>query len=231
MINYVILTNGRAGSSLLNSYLRQMKAGNPQSWIEFYFKSDVEHTAEGLQALLETKRVDGILGIKVSWHYLWRLYNEFGITTRTFFQECMPNAKVIYLGRRNKIQQGLSRVKHDLLDRSHVLSEDEMESYKEAEKKKFDEMEVPVKEIHAKVMQYVIANAGWEYLFESLNISPLRIYFEDFVRNKAATCQTILDFIGVAVDAVNIVDRYLSTHSDVNDKWHDAILGSNLEIL
>lgn len=228
-LTYFILTNGRAGSTLLNTYLTQLGVGEPQAWLATKFFSD-PYTLADVHRFLESRRVDGILGVKLSWWYIFQVCDTLDIDIQTLLSPYLLDAKYIYLSRRDKVHQALSRVKHDLLKRHHVQSEASLSAYREEEQALADR-EPPLGAIRKQMLVNSIAHLGWEHFFREFSIEPYRLMYEDFVANKAKTCRELLSFLGVDVPNVALVDTFLSTHSELNTRWHAAVVPRAVEIL
>lgn len=228
-MNYVILTTGRTGSSLLNAHLTQLGAGEPQSWLALHY-FDEPITIDGVQAFLETKRVNGILGVKASWWYLYRICEALKIGLKPFFDTCLPNAKFIYIERRNTVHQALSRVKHDMLQRSHFKKHLDFAEY-EKQEQPLANREIPIEQITEQLLTTIKDGLGYEALIEKLELYPHRIIFENFIADKEGTCRELLAFLGIPYPDIEISDIYQSTHTSLNDAWHRAFLGQELDIL
>ena len=228
MTNYVILTNGRSGSSLLNSYLTQLGAGKPQTWLDPKFYENP--TLDAIQVFLESKRKNGILGVKISWWYIFQICDPLNIKFKTLLDTCLPDAKFIYLTRRDRVHQALSRTKHDMLKQSHVQNDEKRREYDELEKS-IETTAVPIKEIKVQMLANAYSHTASEILFSEYNIEPYRLHFEDFIADTAGTCRKLLAFLGVTYPDKPLKDEYESTHSQINDKWHKGMLKERLAIL
>ena len=218
-MNYYIVTEGRSGSSLLCDYLKQLGVGHPSSWFDFRCKSQAEY-----QELLYSKCVNGIIGSKVSWGPLRYANTNFipDMEAYTFLTELLPNPKWIYLTRKNKIHQALSRIKHLKLDSSHVRSDDQMVTY-QAKDMALLNQPVPVDDIRDRVETHAIEAMAWEVFFDYYRIQPHRILFEDFIADKQGTLKKVCAFLGVDRD-IHIEDRLRSTYSAINKKWYNRMM-------
>ena len=219
MSNYYIVTEGRAGSSLICDYLKQLGVGWPNAWFDFRCQSQEEY-----RELIESKRIDGILASKLSWGPIRYANTNYihDMQAHKFLTELIPNAKWIYLTRRNKVHQALSRIKHLVLDSSHVRSDDQMKEYKSKDELLLNQP-VPIGDIKNRIETHATESLGWEVFFDYYDILPMRIIFEDFIANKQQTIQDVCDFLGVERD-VEIEDKLRSTHSPVNEYWYNETM-------
>lgn len=229
-MNVLLVTGGRTGSSLLNAYLRQLGVGKPQAWLDTKFFGK-DYTLTEIHTFLETKRKNDILAVKGSWWYFLEICETLNITLKQLLDTCMPDAKVIYLIRKDRVHQGLSRVKHLMHEKSHVYNADQMTDYKTAEVDLMN-VEVPVDRIKEQMLATCYGQIAYELWFREFGIEPYRIAFEDFISDKVGTCRRILKWLGLDYpEDVELNDEYLSTHSPINEKWHATMLEKQLEII
>ena len=214
----MICTHGRSGSTLLVDALRSMGIGRPGRHIDINLIQDL--TLEGIQSHLESKCKDGIIGVRVEWTYLIRISERANINLSELFHVCLPDAKFIYLTRRDIVHQALSRIKHDMLGRIHPRSESQWKQYKTLESQL---KEVPVDAINANIVRTVIASAAWEQFFRCLCVSPMRIEFESLLSDRTAVYESVCEFIGVSAKQDG-VEMTRSVHTAVNEAWHATIL-------
>ena len=228
-MNILLVTGGRTGSSLLNAYLRQLGIGKPQAWLDTKF-FESPYTLDDIHTFLETKRKNDILAVKASWWYFLEICEKLDISLKELLDTCLPNPKVIYLTRRDRVHQGLSRVKHMMLDKSHVYNPDQMVDYKSRETE-LESADVPVDRIREQILATCYGQIAYEIFFQEYKIEPYRLAFEDFVADKVGTCRKILKWLDIEYPDKELKDEYLSTHSPINDKWHKGFLGNRLDIL
>ena len=230
-MNYLIATAGRAGSSLLNSYLQQLNIGYPQAWLDPNFY-DKPYTLEDIKKALENKaRKKGILGVKISWWYIFETKKVTGLRFTELINECFPNPKFIYLTRRNKVQQALSRVKHVMLSQSHVRNEEQEKEYNSRESK-LKTIDVPIDDIKGHLLSNLKGHIAWEQFFHRTETDVFRLDFEDFVADKRGTVENIINYLELPIPKdFHIEDEYKPTHSEINDTWHDKLLARELRII
>lgn len=225
-MNYFIVTEGRAGSSLLCQHLTQMQIGKPYPYLSKDILLKKVSAEESIQDFLESKRVNGILGLKISWGIITAIDTHFKMemNLHNFLNVICPDAKYIYQTRRDRVHQALSRIKHLAMDTSHVRSNNEYEKYKAKEQERLNGVDVPIKDIHDRIQRNACGYKAWEIYFKAYNIQPLEVAFEDLVSNRDTILEQICKFLGVPCQLDKLEDKLISTHSDVNDQWYDTLL-------
>lgn len=225
-MNYFIITEGRAGSTLLCEFLTQMGIGKPHPYLSKDVMLRKVKSADDIEDFLDSRRRNGILGIKISWGILSAMdsYFEMGLNVHEFLNTVAPNAKYIYQTRRDRVHQALSRIKHLKMDTSHVKSEREKRKYEEKEKKRLSRASVPLGEIHERLVRNALGYKAWDIYFRAYGIEPLQIVFEDFIANKKKTLQQICAFLGVSHTEMKLTEKLIATHTEINDQWHAKIL-------
>ena len=222
-MNILLLTGGRTGSSLLNGYLRQLGVGKPDAWLDRKFFS-ADYTLDEIHTFLETKRKNDILAVKASWWYFLEICEKLDIGMRELMDACFPNPKVVYMTRNDRVHQGLSRVKHEMLSKSHVRAEQSMAEYKERESELLN-VDVPVEAIQEQMLAVAYGRVAYEMFFKEFEIEPYRLAFEEFIFRKVRTLEKLLLFFEIPYpEGVEITDEYQSTHSPINEKWHQGVL-------
>lgn len=225
-MNYIVLTSGRSGSTVINNYLKQLGVGYPQAWFDgtapLY---PVDPTIDKLKAFLETKRVNGILGLKFSWGSFFALRSKLKYkgNLKMFLDEVMPDAKFIYQKRRDRVHQAVSREKHVKVGTSHVRDEVGMHTYKTQEKQAMNGP-IPVRQIKDRIWLLTKEAIAFDIFFEKHGIDPHILYFEDFLKDYKAALRGILDFLSLPSEKIEVEEIYKNTHSDLNEAWHDAML-------
>lgn len=105
------------------------------------------------------------------------------------FQE-MGDVKYIWLTRRNKVRQGLSRWKAMHTKKWH--QKQKIVVHDKADK------ELPsIEELNKYVVQLTLDDAYWEEFFTKNRISPLTVVYEDFVSNPDGTIKNALNYLGI----------------------------------
>lgn len=225
-MNYIIATEGRAGSTLMCQHLKQMGIGKPYPHLSSeILKKEITSIAD-IAEYLETKRHDGILGTKVSWGILTKLDTDFklNLNLNEMITHCLPNAKWIHLTRRDRVHQALSRVKHLRMDTSHVKNKKRYDQYKTKETERLLDMPVPVQEIHDRLQRNAIGYKAWDIYFKAYQCDVLQIDFEDLVSDRDRTLEILCEFLDVPCELEKLQEKLISTHTAINDKWHRKTL-------
>jgi LPS sulfotransferase NodH len=98
-----------------------------------------------------------------------------------------PNPRYIWLRRRDKVRQAVSRCK--ALQTTIWISRTSREA---REDPRFD-----FEQIETIVQQIEVWEAGWQTYFDTYNLDPLVLYYEDFVTALDTTLFTILDHLDI----------------------------------
>ena len=224
-MNYIIVTEGRTGSTLLCQHLRQMGIGDPKTYLSSDFDKDA-NTVELMAEHLEAQRVNGILGVKVSWGILMKLDNDYNLNMNMhqFLNAVCPNAKYLYCTRNDRLHQALSRIKHLKMDQSHVSTPESYQKYKDKETKELQDMSVPVEDIYDRIQLNIRGHKAWDIYFKAYNVYCLEVVFEDLITKRDTILENICDFLDVQLQLDLLIDKLKATHTTINDKWHNKIL-------
>ena len=215
---------------MLNGYLWQLGVGKPDAWLDRKFFGEA-YTLDDVHTHLEKKRKNDVLAVKASWWYFLEICETLEIDMKALIDACFPDPKVVYMTRRDRVHQGLSRVKHEMLSKSHVRSTESMEDYK-AREQALLEVETPVDAIHNQMLAVAYGRIAYEMFFDEFEIEPYRLAFEDFIADKIGTLRALLSFFEIDFpEDVELKDTYLSTHSPINDKWHQGVLQGAYKIV
>ena len=226
-MNYIIVTEGRAGSTLLCQHLRQMGVGDPRTYLSSDLPDSNVDTAQLMAEHCEAQRVNGILGVKVSWGILIKLYKDYNIkmNTREFLNTVCPDAKYLYCTRDDRVHQALSRIKHLKMDQSHVSNSKAYQEYREKESEKLLKSPVPVDDIYDRIQKNIKGHKAWDIYFKGYDVRVLEIVFEGLVGDRDEVLEDICHYLQVPLRLDLLEDKLMATHTEVNDIWHDRILG------
>ena len=232
-MNYIIVTEGRAGSTLLCQHLKQMGIGHPYPHLSSDVLNRKLDSVNQFADYLESKRVNGILGLKISWGILTKLDvdHNLNLNAHEFLSEVCPNAKYLHQTREDRVHQALSRIKHLKMDSSHIKSSSGHEKYKKKETAHLEDMPIPVEEIHDRIQRNIKGYKAWDIYFKAYQITPLEVIFEDLVSNRDDTLEQICNFLEVPLRLDMLEEKLISTHTKVNDKWYDRVLGGYAKYL
>lgn len=222
-MNYVIVTEGRAGSTLLMQHLTQMGIGKPYVISENNLRERGIAFSE-LPTYIESKRRNGILGVKLSWGILMGIDKERKVNMHDFIESICADAKYIYQTRRDRVHQALSRIKHLKLDTSHVHSESEMAAYQKKESERLSADFVPITDIEERVLNNARGYQAWNIYFRAYAIMPHVVIFEDLVSQRDVVLERLCHFLGVPCQLDMLEDELMSTHTEINDAWYNRML-------
>ena len=232
-MNYIIVTEGRAGSTLLCQHLRQMGIGNPYPYLSSDVLKRKLDSVDQMADYLESKRVNGILGLKISWGILTKLDedHDLNLNAYQFLSEVCPDAKYLHQTRDNRVYQALSRIKHLEMGSSHIKSSDAHKKYQEKESADLESMPVPVEEIHDRIQRNIKGYKAWDIFFKAYQPPVLEVVFEGVVEHRDDVLEDICKFLQVPLRLDLLEDRLIPTHTRTNDKWHERIVGGHLKYL
>ncbi len=232
-MNYIIVTEGRAGSTLLCQHLKQMGVGHPYPHLSSDVLTRKLDSTNQLRDYLETKRVNGILGLKISWGILTKLDEDhsLNLNAHEFLSHVCPDAKYLHQTRNDRVHQALSRIKHLKMDSSHIKTPSGHDKYKKKEIESLTDMPVPVDEIYDRIQRNIRGYKAWDIYFKAYQIEPLEVVFEDLVSDRDNTLKQICQFLDVPLRLDLLEERLMSTHSPINDKWYDRILAGYMKYL
>ena len=231
MNNFFIATEGRAGSTLLCQHLKQMGIGTPNSYLSsefFHLVGSSEYP--DVRAYIESKRRNGYLGLKISWGMLIKMYElwEVEMNVHAFLDDLMPDGKYIYLTRRDRVHQALSRIKHIKMDTSHVRGDEKHAAYLVKEKELF-EKPVPVDDIHLRLYTNNQSYAAWDIYFRAYPVEMIRVDFEDLVADRDGVLTKVCAFLGAPLRLDLLKERLIPTHTRLNDKWYSRVMEGYLK--
>jgi LPS sulfotransferase NodH len=236
-ICYAICTNPRSGSWLLSEGLAFTSlAGYPLEWLNIAEEqkrsalwrlkfSDDSALPEYLSLALKTGRTgNGIFGIKLQYYQFAELPKRMaatekfrGLPTRQLMSVLLPNLKYLWLTRRDKARQAVSFYR----------------AYKTGAWWLIDGLapgESPQGDAHVDFDPEVVMgleevfhgnDIGWESYFRASGITPLTLYYEDFVADYAEGIRTVLKWLNIPdAETVPIRDPRLKRQSDTKtEEW------------
>ena len=96
-MNYIICTTGRARSSVLMYYLKQLGAGYPDEWTNPWFNRQRDfYDLDELCKFVRRHLTDGHIGMRISFGELKSVCSVHSIKAKAFFDKALPDAKLIY---------------------------------------------------------------------------------------------------------------------------------------
>lgn len=216
-MNYIICTTGRARSSVLMFYLKQLDAGYPDEYLNEWFnrKRDI-YDLDDVCRFIQKRNNDGFGAMRTTFTGLMRICNIHKITIKQLFDKALPNAKYIYFTRNNLRQI--------------------VESLYYEQVQMFDDLPrvLPRKDIEKTLIHYATEETCWELFFEKYNIDPLRITCENLVKHRDYTLKEVCSFIGKTYpENINLRDRTndaLTNHDQV-ESWYQETMKRYINLL
>lgn len=234
---YIICTNPRSGSWLLCKGLASTGlAGDPREW--FNIMEEQRHRARwrmdhstdlsfgayfGL-AKAESTTSNGVSGIKLHYYQLAELSKKIaaieslgGLTDAQLMSSAFPNAKFLWLTRRDKARQAISlQIASSRQEWWAIAGVATKEREQENADSKFDPQAIARRE--AILTGH---DAKWQSLFHDNRIEPLVVYYEDLVADYPGAIRGVLKWLGAPdADAVAVPPSRLKRQSDArNEEW------------
>lgn len=234
---YIICTNPRSGSWLLSEGLASTSlAGNPREW--FNILEEQQHRAQwrmdnstdlsysaylGISSA-ESTTSNGISGIKLHYYQFAELPKKMeaierlrGLTAAQLMSRLFPQARYLWLTRRDKIRQAIS-----FLIASGTKEWWTIEGA--TPDKREGSVVDPEFDPHAiaRLEQVLVENdSKWQAYFEDNHIAPLVIHYEDMVSDYPGTIVSVLKWLGVPnADSVHVPPTRLKRQSNArNEEW------------
>jgi len=224
-INYIICSSHRSGSELFCEYLCNLGiAGYPYEPFNLtYIKENDIKDNETLKKYCKKivskgSTENGVCGIKILWIQLECFFKdlnrrkEYGNVPILDFYRYLPNMKYIFLTRRDKIEQAVSfsiarRTGVWFLEKRKNLSQNNLD---------FDADHI------MDAYKWIIkCDKRWEQFFKVHRIEPMRILYEDLVRNPKKMISETLDFLEIpfADDLVVKNDRLIKQRNLKSELW------------
>jgi LPS sulfotransferase NodH len=228
--SYTIWFSQRTGSTLLCKAIESTGiAGVPREWfncppdlLSTYRKETYAELQEYLWKLGCTD--NGAFGINHS--YYQPHFNQLIETLQRFpacstdnkkptsiWEEVFPNHRHIFMSRRNKIRLAVSWWKAIQSDNWHVPSGEQRKEIDLSTAYSFEA-------INHLYNECSMREAGIQEFFTQGNITPLNIFYEDFVQNYEQTIRTILDYLELDSRSVTIAPPALTQLADeISEEW------------
>jgi LPS sulfotransferase NodH len=229
-LSYTIWFSQRTGSTLLCKAVESTGiAGKPREWfncppelLSTYRKTDHAELQEYLWKLGSTD--NGVFGINHS--YYEPHFSELTKTLRQFpacpstttsrtavWESVFPAHRHIFMTRRNKIRLAVSWWKAIQSGEWHLSSGEQKKPIDLSNAYSFDA-------INHLYNECSMREAGIQEFFAEGNITPLNIFYEDFVQNYEQTVRSILDYLELDSQSVTIAPPALTQLADaVSEEW------------
>lgn len=195
---YAICATPRCGSSLLCELLTQTGlAGYPgelasKAWRRM---NDWSSREQLFETIPQRTTSNGVFGLKFMWSQFDETYRCFatqaefaGLGMDELFARLMPGIQYIWISRRDQVAQAVSL---SIAQQTGLWTS--KHSAKEAFEPTFDYYQIH--DLH-QLLEY--QDQRWQRYFESHQIQPLRIIYEDYIGNVRQTIANILDYLQIA---------------------------------
>lgn len=229
-LSYTIWFTQRTGSTLLYKAIESTGvAGVPREWfncppdlLTTYKKADHAELQEYLYNLGCTS--NGVFGISHSFYEPH--FSQLTETLRSFpaagtatigrtalWENIFPNHRHIFMTRRNKVRLAVSWWKAIQSGEWHVPTNEPRTPVDLSDKYSFDA-------INHLYNECSMREAGIQEFFTEGGITPLNIFYEDFIQNYEGIVRTILDYLELDSTSVTISPPALSQLADtISEEW------------
>lgn len=239
MKSFIICTTQRSGSTLLCETIRyQDQLGLPEENLIYYnlpieqlddFRIKLKNTslANALQKLIpHTSSSNNISSIKLMMSTLDKILQENEKNTLdsnnvyNIFKENYNNPKFVFLKRRNKIKQAISQAYLLKTNISHTFTKEESLKLKEIKKN----IELSISEIIYRFEYILKEELKWKLFFLNNKINPQIIYYEDFLKNKKITLNSLAKFLDIEFNYMELEkDPFIITRDSSQKKLEEKI--------
>jgi len=229
-LSYTIWFSQRTGSTLLCKAIESTRiAGKPREW--FNCKPDLltefhqPNLADLQEYLWKLGSTDnGVFGINHSYYephfsQLTETLRKFPAcpptaTSRTaVWENVFPNHRHIFMTRRNKIRLAVSWWRAIQSEEWHLSTAENRKPFDLSNAYSFDA-------INHLYNECSMREAGIQEFFTEGGITPLNIFYEDFIHNYERTIRTILDYLELDSRSVSIAPPALTKLADaVSEEW------------
>ena len=234
---YIICTNPRSGSWLLSDGLAATHvAGNPREWFNtgeeqqhrarwrMEHSTDLDFANYLRSAKAESTTGNGISGIKMHYYQFAQLPEKMaaitgphGLTAAELMPKVFPNAKYIWLTRRDKVRQAISFL---LASNSNqwwsIQGYPPDQPSESAADGQFDPQAI------ARMERLLEEHDSlWQSYFENSRIAPLRIEYDDLVAGYAGAVASVLKWLGIPnAETISVPPSSLQRQSNArNEEW------------
>ncbi len=229
-LSYTIWFTQRTGSTLLCKAIESTGiAGIPREWfncppdlLTTFKKTNHAELQEYLYKLGSTP--NGIFAINHSFYephfsQLTETLRKFPAcspdeTRRTvIWEQVFPNHRHIFMTRRNKVRLAVSWWRAIQSEEWHVSTSEPRKTVDLADKYSFDA-------INHLYNECSMREAGIQEFFAEGSITPLNIFYEDFIQNYEGNVRTIIDTLELDSKSVTIAPPALKKTADaISEEW------------
>jgi LPS sulfotransferase NodH len=234
---YIICTTPRSGSWLLSEGLASTSlAGNPREWFNTLeeqkrrarwrmdYSTDLTYARYLEIARAESTTSNGISGIKLHYSQFAELPKKLesikslrGLTHAQLMSKVFPNAKYLWLTRRDKARQATSLLLATNTDQWWAIGG-------ATSKKREDTTGNPEFDGYAIARMetaLVKKDLQWQTYFQDNDIAPFVVHYEDLATDYAGTIVSVLKWLGIPkADGIVVPPPRLKRQSDArNEAW------------
>ncbi len=229
-LSYTIWFTQRTGSTLLCKALESTGiAGVPREWfncppdlLTAFKKENYVELQEYLYKLGTTP--NGVFAINHSFHephfsQLTETLRKFPAcspqeTMRTaVWEQVFPNHRHIFMTRRNKVRLAVSWWRAIQSEEWHLPTNEPRKSVDLSKAYSFDA-------INHLYNECSMREAGIQEFFTEGNITPLNIFYEDFIQNYEGTVRAILDYLDLDSGSATITPPAITKLADsISEEW------------
>jgi trehalose 2-sulfotransferase len=211
---YCICFSHRSGSTLLCNDMRQWGFGAPHEHFQFPVAPVLEGPLWDHLARMAEQWDGDFIGVKIGWYQATEVtsrlrvegYESIGFHLGNIF----PGLRYIHIVRRDKIGQAISAWRAETSGTWHRPTRSDADPGRPPYD--FDA-------IRLRLQRLVAEDWLWQWHFEHYGITPLTIYYEDYVQDRPGHLARIAEHLDVTVAPVPLVDRT----EVMRDEWTDQI--------
>jgi trehalose 2-sulfotransferase len=229
--SFFISATPRTGSSLLAEALEFTGiAGKPREYFEADYEKDwsarlgISAESDYIERFLAAGMTpNGVFGAKVHWHQFVHLKSKLrsiqgnGLSDLELLRRTFPDLKYIFLTRRDKVEQAVSYYKAQRTDIWHVVRP----AAKATQANAAQAVAFDVEQIDHWITRFAEDEASWFDYFETMELEPFQVVYEDFLGNYESTVLAILRYLNISMPAdLQIVPPRLNKLADeVSQEW------------
>jgi LPS sulfotransferase NodH len=145
--------------------------------------------------------LNGVFGAKMMWNYLddfrLRMAELPGLSGLSFnerLEAVFPGLQIIFMRRRDKVEQAVSLWK--------AIQTQQWRTESESGSEQVEADEAPGVEYDYQAIEYLLNelhrwDARWEDWFHATGREPIRVFYDEFTVSRAATIGRVLDALGI----------------------------------
>ena len=215
-MNYLICATGRARSGVLASYLRQLQVGIPDEFYErLRFDLYQKKTETEVREFLESRRLDGVFGMRMVWSHVRCMHESLGLTLKKFVDTYIPNPQYIFM-KRDPIKQAVESVMYGIRKDGNPF-----------EIKCFD-VDAALK----RMARIVTGNVAWSLFFEKHGITPIEVDANVLEVDPNTVLSQLLVEMGKPIADISVKNHFRdSLMNDFRDQMCLRFLGRHAQTM